>query len=141
MDQEPIHQPHDKLFKTAFSHPPTSAAFLKTQLPTPIVQAIDWPQLSLLPGSFIDSHLCHSESDLLWLQLAEVPFERILGTPMGTLVLRTLKAIVVSLQLRFSGIPDGLAEAIASVKDLERLYALQRLSLICATVDDFAREL
>jgi predicted transposase YdaD len=343
MDQEPIHQPHDKLFKTAFRHPPTSAAFLKTQLPPPIVQAIDWSQLSLLPGSFIDSHLRHSESDLLfnapflnssyetnlyllfehqstedpalglrllrymiriwekhrldsqksplpvilpivicqndrpwplkptldtlfkvpeelmpslrahipnfdflWLQLAEIPFDRILGTPMGILVLRTLKAarsgellsdwvwdenqlkllpqsmleclwtylvhadldpdhlnrkismlrepelrtvamtyaeklhqegrmegrmegriegrteghiegimegrieghiqglqtaIVANLEFRFSGIPDGLAEAIASVKDLERLHALQRLSLTCATVDDFISEL
>jgi hypothetical protein len=50
-------------------------------------------------------------------------------------------AIVVSLQFRFSGIRDGLAEAIASVKDLERLHALHRLSLTCATVDDFASEL
>jgi hypothetical protein len=50
-------------------------------------------------------------------------------------------AIVANLQFRFSGIPDGLVEAIASVKDLERLHALQRLSLTCATVDDFASEL
>jgi hypothetical protein len=50
-------------------------------------------------------------------------------------------AIVPNLQFRFSGIPDGLTEAIASVKDLERLHTLQRLSLTYTTVDDFAREL
>lgn len=316
MDQEPIHQPHDKLFKAAFSHPPTSAAFLKNLFSPPISKAIDWTQLSLVPGSFIDSDMRHSESDLLFkapfldthsntnfyvlfehqstedssialrllrymvhiwekhkrdfpntplpiifpvvlcqndrpwpiestfealydmpenlkeilqgkivnyvfslLQLAEMPFDKIYGTPRGIVTLRTLKAarsgellsdwvwdekqlkllpggmlecllsyllnadldpehlkrkvsmlnepelrtivmtyaqqlhqegriegeikglqtaIVATLEFRFGGIPDGLSEAIASVKELERLYALQRLSLYCATMDEFA---
>ena len=62
-----IHQSHDKLFKAGFSDPATTAAgFLRTQLPEAVAAAIDWPRLTLEPGSFVDSHFRNSESDLLF---------------------------------------------------------------------------
>ena len=60
------HQPHDKLFKAGFSDPTTAAAFLQSQLSPPLSSAIAWDQLALQPGSFVDSHFRHSESDLLF---------------------------------------------------------------------------
>ena len=66
MPEDPIHQPHDKLFKTGFSDPATAAGLLQWQLPTAISEQIDWEQLRLEPGTFIDSHYRHNESDLLF---------------------------------------------------------------------------
>lgn len=63
---EPIHQPHDKLFKEGFSNPVDAAAFLRWRLPSEIVSAIDWEQLRLEPGTFVDSQFRHFESDLLF---------------------------------------------------------------------------
>jgi hypothetical protein len=51
---QPMHHPHDKLFKAGFSDPETSAGFLRSQLPPLVVDAIDWSSLCLQPGSFID---------------------------------------------------------------------------------------
>ncbi|RYD47173.1 MAG: Rpn family recombination-promoting nuclease/putative transposase [Verrucomicrobiaceae bacterium] len=66
MPEEPIHQPHDKLFKASFGDPVTAAAFLRRELPPDVAEAIDWENLRLEPGSFVDSHFRHSESDLLF---------------------------------------------------------------------------
>ena len=63
---ESIHQPHDKLFKSTFSDPGTATAFLKWRLSPRIAQAVDWESLALEPGTFVDSHLRLSESDLLF---------------------------------------------------------------------------
>jgi predicted transposase/invertase (TIGR01784 family) len=63
---DPVHQPHDKLFKLGFSDPASAAAFLRTQLDPDIADVIDWSAPELQPGSFIDSHLVGSESDLLF---------------------------------------------------------------------------
>ena len=66
MPDDPIHQPHDKLFKSAFSDAANAAAFLNWQLPPALGSAIHWERLKLQPGSFIDSHYRHCESDLLF---------------------------------------------------------------------------
>jgi hypothetical protein len=66
MPDKTDHQPHDKLFKAGFSDPTTAAAFLQSQLSPELSSAITWNQLALQPGSFIDSHFRHSESDLLF---------------------------------------------------------------------------
>ena len=66
MPENPIHHPHDKLFKVGFSLPENAAAFLREELPAPVAQAVDWSRLRLEPGSFIDSHLRLSTSDLLF---------------------------------------------------------------------------
>ena len=66
MPEEPLHQPHDKLFKSAFGDPSTAAAFLRWEIPAALSSVIDWDNLRLEPGSFVDSHYRHSESDLLF---------------------------------------------------------------------------
>ena len=66
MSDEPIHHPHDKLFKGAFGQPANAAGFLRWQLPAALASNIDWDHLKLQPGSFVDSHYRHSESDLLF---------------------------------------------------------------------------
>ncbi|MCA1962693.1 MAG: Rpn family recombination-promoting nuclease/putative transposase, partial [Prosthecobacter sp.] len=63
---DPLHNPHDKLFKAGFSDPDTAAAFLQEHLPPPIVGLIDWPRLSLQPGSFISPQMRERHSDLLF---------------------------------------------------------------------------
>lgn len=63
---EEIHQPHDKLFKAGFSDPRDAAAFLQWRLPPEMVRAVNWEDLQLEPGSFIDSRFRASESDLLF---------------------------------------------------------------------------
>lgn len=66
MAEEPIHQPHDKLFKQSFGDPVNAAGFLRHHLPKAIASAIDWDRLALEPGSFVDSHFRQHESDLLF---------------------------------------------------------------------------
>jgi predicted transposase YdaD len=66
MSGEKIHQPHDKLFKAGFRVPANAAAFLRWEIPTALSQKIDWNQLQIEPGTFIDSHYRHTESDLLF---------------------------------------------------------------------------
>lgn len=61
-----LHQPHDKFFKLGFSDPATAAAFLREQIPFRISEAVDWGNLKLLPGSFIDPRFRAHESDLLF---------------------------------------------------------------------------
>jgi predicted transposase/invertase (TIGR01784 family) len=65
-ENEPLHQPHDKLFKLGFSDPATAAAFLREHIPARISEALDWDALELLPGSFIDPRFRAHESDLLF---------------------------------------------------------------------------
>ena len=66
MPDDPIHQPHDKLFKQGFGDPVNAAGFLRHQLPDAIAESIDWERLALQPGSFVDSHFRQHESDLLF---------------------------------------------------------------------------
>jgi predicted transposase YdaD len=66
MPDDPLHQPHDKLFRATFSDPANAAAFLRQHLGAPLASHVDWNSLSLLSGSFIDSHMKGSEADLLF---------------------------------------------------------------------------
>jgi predicted transposase YdaD len=66
MPDEPLHQPHDKLFRATFSDPRNAAAFLRHHLGGALPALVDWDSLSLLPGSFIDSRMAGSEADLLF---------------------------------------------------------------------------
>ena len=63
---DPLHQPHDKLFKAGFSDPVNAAAFLRQQIPGPLAARIVWDDLQLKPGSFVDSQFRETESDLLF---------------------------------------------------------------------------
>ncbi len=65
-EDDPLHQPNDKLFKQAFGDPQTAAGFLSAYLPAPLAEVVDWPALKLEAGSFIDSQFRLHESDLLF---------------------------------------------------------------------------
>jgi predicted transposase YdaD len=54
MADEDIHQPHDKLFKEGFSDPANAAALFRQHLPAEVAALIQWNQLKLIPGSFLD---------------------------------------------------------------------------------------
>jgi len=70
MAEEPVHQPHDKLFKIGFSDPENAAGFLRGELPAALAEAlaeaVDWSRLRLEPGTLIDSQMRVSSSDLLF---------------------------------------------------------------------------
>lgn len=59
-------QPHDAYFKSVFQETEQAAAFFRSHLPPALVRAADWDSLQLLPGSFVDSSLRQSHSDLLF---------------------------------------------------------------------------
>lgn len=61
-----VHQPHDKLFKVTFSDIEAAAGYFKWRMEPSLAGAVDWDSLKLESGSFIDSHLRHSETDLLF---------------------------------------------------------------------------
>jgi predicted transposase YdaD len=66
MPEEPLHQPHDKFFRTAFSNPETAAAFLRAYLDRELVALVDWSSLHAEPGTFVDAHMKASTADLLF---------------------------------------------------------------------------
>jgi len=66
MPEDALHHPHDKLFKRTFGDPVNAAGFLRLEIPAALSAVIDWERLRLEPGSFVDSHYRHSESDLLF---------------------------------------------------------------------------
>jgi len=99
-DEAFIHQPHDKLFKASFSDTVNAAAFLRWQLPEAVAAAVDWESLRVEPGSFVDSHYRHSESDLLFSARCGGSDCRIyllfehLSIPESTLALKLLRYMV-----------------------------------------------
>ena len=62
----PSPNPHDSLFKSAFSDPKVAASLFKSQLPKPLVERIDWGSLAVMPGSFVDEALSSRHTDLLY---------------------------------------------------------------------------
>jgi hypothetical protein len=99
-DDESIHQPHDKLFKGSFTDPINAAGFLRAELPAAVSAAIDWESLRPEPGSFVDSHFRHCESDLLFSGRCAgadcriyVLFEHV-STPVPALALKLLRYMV-----------------------------------------------
>lgn len=50
-------------------------------------------------------------------------------------------AILANLLIRFGSVPGGLAEAVREVRETARLEALQRASLTCGTLEEFAAAL
>jgi predicted transposase/invertase (TIGR01784 family) len=64
--EPPIPTLHDRLFKTTFSHLKAAQDFFQTHLPSPLVAALDWSTLQLMPGSFVDERLAEQSSDLLY---------------------------------------------------------------------------
>jgi len=63
---EPIHQPHDKFIKKALSDPADAASFFQQRIPPEIAAVIDWNELRLEVGTFIDSRFRDFETDMLF---------------------------------------------------------------------------
>ena len=51
------------------------------------------------------------------------------------------EAVLSNLQIRFGPVPQGLVEAMRLVADPARLESLQRTSLACASIEEFAAEM
>jgi len=66
MSEKPVQNPHDQLFKEAFSHMETAAGFFQSYLPAALRDRLDWKTLKLHPGAYSDEVLHGSESDLLY---------------------------------------------------------------------------
>lgn len=58
--------PHDALFKYAFSQTEHAIGELRTILPPAVVEQIDFTTLSACPGSFVDEALADCHADLLF---------------------------------------------------------------------------
>jgi hypothetical protein len=58
--------PHDAMFKQFFSQPRNAQEIFKSRLPEAVSSALDWPTLTLQPGSFVKSDLHQTHSDLLF---------------------------------------------------------------------------
>ena len=100
MSEDPIQNPHDRLFKEAFSRPETAAGFFQSYLPEDIRARLDWQTLQLQPGAYTDEAMRGSESDLLYtIQLNKSPvllyclFEH-QSTPDAWMPLRLLRYIL-----------------------------------------------
>jgi predicted transposase YdaD len=59
-------QPHDALFRFAFSQPEHAAGLLAATLPPPLVAALDLGSLALVEGSFVDPALRSHHADLVF---------------------------------------------------------------------------
>ena len=64
--EDPLHQPHDLLFRATFSDPANARGLLKGLLPKSLKARIRWETLRVLPCSFIDPSLAATESDLVF---------------------------------------------------------------------------
>lgn len=63
---EEIHRPHDAMVRAVLSDLTEARSFLQVHLPEMVSQALTWPTLKILEGSFIDEDLRSSEADLLY---------------------------------------------------------------------------
>ncbi|MFT4088083.1 MAG: Rpn family recombination-promoting nuclease/putative transposase, partial [Gordonia sp. (in: high G+C Gram-positive bacteria)] len=59
-------QPHDALFRRVLGRPEHAGSELRSILPAEVVSRIDLDSLSLQPGTFVDDHLRHRHTDLLF---------------------------------------------------------------------------
>ena len=63
--EEASHQPHDALFKWAFSQREHAAGLLKAALPPALIAAVDFSTLRMEKGSYVDRALRSRHSDLV----------------------------------------------------------------------------
>ena len=77
MAKKSIHQPHDKLFKSTFGEPANATGFLRGIIPAALAD---------VTRPFIP------DFTFRLIQLADLPFDKILGTPAGIITLRVMKA-------------------------------------------------
>lgn len=66
MSEDPLFQPHDKLFKWSYGQPETAAAAIQAYLPARLTRHLALARAELVSGSFIDEQLKGRESDVLF---------------------------------------------------------------------------
>lgn len=66
MPDDPIHQPNDGLFKIAFTEKETAIHALQRYFPEDLSKHVQWQDLELQPGSFVDERYQCASSDLLY---------------------------------------------------------------------------
>ncbi|HEU4418657.1 MAG TPA: Rpn family recombination-promoting nuclease/putative transposase [Planctomycetota bacterium] len=66
MDEQPIRNPHDALFRGVFADPRRAAELLRSVLPSDVIAAVDWSSLQRIDTSFVDEDLRDHQADLLF---------------------------------------------------------------------------
>ena len=66
MDDDSLHQPHDKLFKSGFGIPSNARSLFEQHLAPAVIASIDWDTLENENKSFVSTDMRSSESDLLF---------------------------------------------------------------------------
>ncbi|HZN39383.1 MAG TPA: Rpn family recombination-promoting nuclease/putative transposase [Planctomycetota bacterium] len=66
MDDQPVRNPHDALFRGVFADPQRAADLLRSVLPQDVIAAIDWSSLQRIDTSFVDEDLRDHQADLLF---------------------------------------------------------------------------
>ena len=61
-----INQPHDKYFRSVFSHLPDAASLLRAVVPQPLADSLQWSTLALHPARFVSRDWRGREADLLF---------------------------------------------------------------------------
>lgn len=61
-----VSNPHDALFKAIFERTEHARSELRSILPRPLAQALDWTTLVLVPGEHRDDSMTESRTDLLF---------------------------------------------------------------------------
>jgi len=61
-----VHNPHDAMIKAVLAHPEHARGVLQSVVPAPLVEAVDWTELTLRPGNYVDVALREQFTDLLF---------------------------------------------------------------------------
>ena len=61
-----IPNPHDALVKVVFGKPEHAQGMLRAVVPAAVAEKLNWPTLTLRPGSFVDLALKEQHTDLLY---------------------------------------------------------------------------
>lgn len=65
-DTDSVSNPHDALFKAAFSETKHAAGLLRCLIPAAVVRHVNWRTLRRIPGTFVDVGVPERQSDLLF---------------------------------------------------------------------------
>jgi len=66
MGDSKVHQPNDRLIKYTYGRKESAIGLLEGYLPRKVVAGIDWQELEVAPGSFVDPGLSSLHTDLLY---------------------------------------------------------------------------
>src|SRR5215216_6576909 len=61
-----VSNPHDALFKAAFSETKHAASLLRCLIPAVVAKRVNWRTLRRMPGTFVDVGVPERQSDLLF---------------------------------------------------------------------------